>query len=352
MQLLSEQICGLKHPGNSNLGLSDFSEVKRLISEAQKFVISDDLYSALWNVADNKPSSMTKNVGFARAPFETCWYEFKPAKEGTLFTSPESSIPNRVGVLIQASPDGAAGEQHIFWKHGDEFGACPVAMAWDFSDNPLPRDIRAQMLELPAIGQRAVTAEEVKHCTTGQCNHPNHRDVAKFLWNQGARPMSEHQAYADLCNRFVSFHSLLYMPMWRLLSKTVLKGEMTHQHYLKIVDSWVSDYDGEILFFLAFLCFLNTKNSLEIKTVDRTEDNVRRGAKGKLPLHSHKILKLKLSEQQKTRARSNGITSESEMRLHLVRGHFKNRKTGRYWWSAFSRGDAAVGIVTKDYVVS
>jgi len=49
------------------------------------------------------------------------------------------------------------------------------------------------------------------------------------------------------------------------------------------------------------------------------------------------------------RDQGNGGPGHTKQRLHLVRGHFKRRKTGTFWWSAFARGDANVGVVDKTY---
>jgi hypothetical protein len=56
------------------------------------------------------------------------------------------------------------------------------------------------------------------------------------------------------------------------------------------------------------------------------------------------------------------LSAESAaMSLHFVRGHFKNytdeaplfgRLTGSYWWESHARGDANIGIVTKDYSIN
>jgi len=38
--------------------------------------------------------------------------------------------------------------------------------------------------------------------------------------------------------------------------------------------------------------------------------------------------------------------TRTEMRAHMVRGHFKVRRTGVYWWRAFVRGRH--GTVDRD----
>lgn len=45
-------------------------------------------------------------------------------------------------------------------------------------------------------------------------------------------------------------------------------------------------------------------------------------------------------------ADASGISREAA-RQHLVRGHFKIRRTGVYWWSPFLRGDGTRGTVKR-----
>lgn len=73
----------------------------------------------------------------------------------------------------------------------------------------------------------------------------------------------------------------------------------------------------------------------------------RRFRRNKKPLYEHKILDIDLSRFQ-TR---NGYKSMgwNDLRAHLVRGHFKRRKSGIFWWSPFVRGNSKLGIITKDY---
>jgi hypothetical protein len=42
----------------------------------------------------------------------------------------------------------------------------------------------------------------------------------------------------------------------------------------------------------------------------------------------------------------------AQLRAHFVRGHFKVRRTGVFFWSAYQRGNPALGFVHKDYALS
>jgi len=63
----------------------------------------------------------------------------------------------------------------------------------------------------------------------------------------------------------------------------------------------------------------------------------------------HYRVAIKLSRVQQRRL---GTTdTQNTTRLHTVRGHFKIRKTGIFWWPHFMRGDPQKGAITKDYTV-
>lgn len=44
-------------------------------------------------------------------------------------------------------------------------------------------------------------------------------------------------------------------------------------------------------------------------------------------------------------ARAGSASDRNSPRLHAVRGHFKVRKHGVYWWSDFMRGDPRRGSI-------
>src|SRR5262245_13639140 len=57
----------------------------------------------------------------------------------------------------------------------------------------------------------------------------------------------------------------------------------------------------------------------------------------------------RISKGRQRAAEAAGMT-RAEMRAHLVRGHFKLRRTGVYWWSSFVRG-RGTGLIRQHYGV-
>ena len=113
-----------------------------------------------------------------------------------------------------------------------------------------------------------------------------------------------------------------------------------------------SDWAGEPAFILAVIALLNARNAIEIDTVDNTAFNKKRAKRGRLPLFSHKVLKIAHRQIKRVYGDAGHQGDYQPMRGHFVRGHFKTRKTGIFFWHPFSRGDFTRGKVVKDYEVT
>jgi hypothetical protein len=113
-----------------------------------------------------------------------------------------------------------------------------------------------------------------------------------------------------------------------------------------------ADWAGEVAYILATIGLMNTRNASDTVLVDKTEHNKKRAKQKQLPLFSHHRLRIhpKLSARvAAANKQTNG--SHSAMRMHLVRGHWKVRRTGIFFWHPFARGSAEHGTVEKEYVL-
>lgn len=122
--------------------------------------------------------------------------------------------------------------------------------------------------------------------------------------------------------------------------------------YLRRVMLNDSNWQGEIGFLMAVLSLLNSKNVSETEYIDRAKMNAKRHLSGKLPKYSHHLLKLRLSLKSRLEREGGGVAGSSKVRHHFVRGHFKIRKSGLFWWSPHARGGLRHGFASKDYRVT
>lgn len=85
------------------------------------------------------------------------------------------------------------------------------------------------------------------------------------------------------------------------------------------------------------MVMLNAKAAAITRKDDFTKLNRQRTAAKKPPLKEFIVTRLNLSRGTANRGAALGLSREAA-RKHLVRGQFKVRKTGIYWWSPFPRG--------------
>ena len=109
------------------------------------------------------------------------------------------------------------------------------------------------------------------------------------------------------------------------------------------------DWIGEPSFLLAVLALLNSRNAAEIEFTEPAS-NKRRRLTGKPPLHTYRLVCI--PSRYKQRYIPTADEDPRQIRAHFVRGHFKVRKTGVYFWSAFQRGNPALGFAHKDYLLA
>jgi len=110
-------------------------------------------------------------------------------------------------------------------------------------------------------------------------------------------------------------------------------------------DRALADIKGEGGFCDGLIAAINSRNLVSTSDpADMTRINKARRKMGRPPLLSFRTVRLSLSRTVERR-RSEG--QGNPMPLHMVRGHFKVRKSGIYWWAPFWRGDAAAGVVSR-----
>src|SRR3546814_607944 len=108
------------------------------------------------------------------------------------------------------------------------------------------------------------------------------------------------------------------------------------------------------LFFLQVLpalILLNCRNAVEREHVPAPDKlNKKRTARGRPPLVEHIVVKVSLNAKVRRRAEASGTGPGNWIRGTLVRGHFKVRKTGIFWWSPHAR--SGYGTVTRTHIVT
>lgn len=116
-----------------------------------------------------------------------------------------------------------------------------------------------------------------------------------------------------------------------------------------------NDTADELALVIKTLVAMNAKN-VKIVTIPPSEAlNKKRIKHKKVPFFEYLTLDIFLSSEQIRKVRLNpsnlldSIKHFTLKRLHSVRGHFKVRKTGIFFWNSFIRGSKTKGEIVKDY---
>jgi hypothetical protein len=133
----------------------------------------------------------------------------------------------------------------------------------------------------------------------------------------------------------------------------------TEKDYL--IRALLSDIADEVGMAIRACLLLNTRNLKVIQAVQApVQLNKKRAKKNRAPFFEYYTLDIFVSDDasrfSRKRVDSNYIREKfanmnTQHRWGSVRGHFKHRSTGIFWWNDYTRGSKAVGIVDKDYRV-
>jgi hypothetical protein len=331
------------------------------IKQAQRFEISDEVALACFDLLKSKPSALVAALPLCRIPYETMWVEYRGGLGEPCRNDRNAPVPKRQGALIE-SMQGQVGFITLAWVHSNEFGESvnisPIAIYFDWREDgnvtEITRDAHRIFLErMPkAVGELVgifTRSMEVKWFT--QASTP--ADISRFFtghsdWSKFAGNQKEIEAMLELdrhCAPGLSYHGAGMVA--QLMAQ--VRDEDAFRH---ILNSWHADVQGEAVWLECLLAMLNSRNPVvEHRAADLTKLNRARVRRGRTEFLPYNVTRLTMSRSQQRIADARGVSRDAARR-HLVRGHFKVRKTGVYWWAPFLRGDATRGQVErKEYEV-
>jgi len=346
------------------------------IKEAQRFEIADDVALAVHGLVDSKPSALAAALPLCRLPYPVMWIEWRGGLGPHHRDNPLAPVPTRQGVLIE-SMDGQAGFMTFGWIHppSDKYAdldvehqvnISPISIYFDWRQEANVRDIvhRAHRTIMASSRCKDDTVFAAVDVYREQFEkryvdipHLDNRTAKMFFtgfrpqWTKHADSQREIDAMAEIERHVcpgISPHSTGLIATIIATGADINRPDLVKQ----FVASWEGDVQGEGTFVECFLAMLNSKNPVvEHSHPDLSKLNKQRVRKGKAPLLDYARTRLTMSRSQARIAQAHGVDREAA-RQHLVRGHFKIRKSGVYWWSPFLRGDARKGAVPRqEYAV-
>jgi len=293
------------------------------LARAQCFQMSNQVADVCANVCRSKPSSILSALDLTRAPYPYTWIEWGATRPYAIEN--DKPIPNRLGALLYTDDAGAKGQFMLAWIHKDPepgLSLCPLGLIFDW-DSTSTEPVIVQFAE--SLGMRHLI--DMRERTRKLSQEP-----ITGRWEKHNRTPEEVDAIMqlelraeliplDFCSEF-------------LVKANILPGTPMYESYC-------NDLAGELPFIEAFLLLLNSRNSIvEQKRDDFSRLNRARAKNRKPPLKEFITTNVRLNRVQSNKL--NTTADRETARAHLVRGHFKVRKSGVYWWNAFPRGQGAV----------
>ena len=345
--MLIDDLC--EEPGLAGL-MGEDGRNKFLLdaSKAAKFCFDDDVASMANSVCARSPQSMLNAMQMAILSYQNVWIELPNLSEYLNDPQGPANAPiSRKGFLFSCNDSLRAGIIHLGWKFRK--GACwqkanlsPIAMIFDWSK---PNSLEEFSNHFFEIGQQQMKAAGLKPAVLRQTEEDK-KLIARFdRWGDKRK-----QAAKELANTFVPTGSPYYVNLFSAMERDRFGNQVTQSLFDEIIGGFKQDWEGEALLAIACALLINCQNSLTFTTADKKKINKSRQAKGFAPYFSHTVVSMSLFHEQ-TRELS-GMAGGAVRRAHLVRGHFKCRKNGIFWWMPHVRGDASLGFVEKDYKVT
>jgi hypothetical protein len=311
----------------------DITGMLPIITRAPKFVLGPE-FASVADALSNDYTGLVKAFEHCRLPFPQVWVEFAQTERPNFMNAsvqiPEAQVrPKRVGFLLTATrTDLSAWKAHLFWS--TDLGTSCAGLAMNF-------DMTRTLTDNEALP----TEQEISVARSN------------FRWVKNIQPHPGWHSASESVRLAMMRHTDPIMPDYGIPYPPGGIADDEVDRYCRMVAELArSDWAGEPGFLLAVIGLLNARNVVEMQSVDYDKLNKARIKRGKLPLFEHKILKIAERQQRRVYGPDGARGDFTPMRGHIVRGHFKTRKTGIFFWHPFGRGDFTRGRITKDYVTT
>ena len=370
MKTLADKICEAaadrKAPAFSRALTAEAADA---IKSAERFRISEEIRDATHDLLVGRPSSLLEACAFARPPFERVWIEWDTPDQ----PPPIASIRVKtvqIGAMVETIPN-SNGKAFSFW----------TAWGYDINDN-LPERMRAAFKAFgeppPDEAEMAYLEEQMgqglgfsslmlgvdfDHMDRSDPSHfgkgwfdPNADNSIEGLTKirndetngvrYALRSEKERQALIRINNRV----------RWGFRQGKLQASMLAASHSfgpdgMRAAMDDVRDECGPVI---SAMILMNSRNCIDLRKVEPPPGLVKARLKrgNKPPPLSYSTVHIRLGQADERAAVRYGASDE-EIRRHKVRGHFKARKSGVYWWRPFMRGSLDAGTVERaGYVVS
>ena len=321
--MLADDIAAAVGSVTDGLYKGGFGALSRLIGRAQRFDLSPEVMRSALTISDSAIGPQLRALALCKLPFDACWFEWPGTFSGRAPKARElaAPVPKRMGALVMTDASLQRGSISYAWNHpsdGEDGGVnlCPLTITFDW---------RAD-------------AEPVPDMTNAASWHINASDAD---WDdlRATFPRVRASSRADLIADNQRF-GVVFNPMLKDFIEIAVKS----LNFSKLVQAAMLDIEGEPPLLRAAVMLMNSRNLATTQPRPIAPRlNKARTARGRAPLLDYTHVAIRLTRALAARA---GTASDSHQphRLHLVRGHFKIRRSGVYWWSPFARGQGVTPL--------
>jgi hypothetical protein len=308
------------------------------LRQSECFELTPPVVSACGQVCASKPSSILAATAMLRLPYEHTWLEWY-GDRGDYIKENQKIVPDRMGCLLTAV-DNEFNRGYAYWAwfhHTESLTIAPFGIAFDWDTGRPP--VLQQLLEhhnLPAYLMHAFE-KRVGDKLAAQAVLVNSK---KWYDKTINKDQKEIDAFIQLEKRATivpNHYATKFIAEYNLLDPN--NPGMAN---------FTDDVCGELPFIESFIIMLNSKHILDKTADDFSKLNKVRVKTKKAPLREFTTTRLRLTRTTENRMRAAGM-DRSAARMHLVRGHFKLRKSGCYWWSPFARGHGGTPPKRREY---
>jgi hypothetical protein len=178
--------------------------------------------------------------------------------------------------------------------------------------------------------------------------------VGSLLWKEEEKEFIE-GIFFDGLRGMYEFNNFVFFPTTLELDndgdiKIMVKEKDNH-----IIEAhWTNEGNGKfyevcVPHIIDFLVRINSEKIAEITACENLDRiNKKRTKNGKLPNFEYHIVDLNKNIKKDLEFMKK-MESDSHLRLHWRRGHFKCRKTGVFWWNPHLAGREELGKIEKHY---
>jgi hypothetical protein len=350
-----------------------FTSTAAAIREAERFELTDDVSRAAYNLTRLKPSSLLKTMPLCRAPYRKMWFEWRGGLTSSLIRPEHKRDPRthpdpiKQGVLIETDETGQRGSMTFAWMHdhrlrkssGVSINPLGTLFNWHEDGNvhdDLRRVIQGRYPTKPPLDMIAGASLDVL-CAGSYQRTLSDEDAKAWmagssfkLWATWANNESERRALQTLHQHAMPFFPSHCLGFLNWCATLAHQNNKMDAFLTDILTNWKHDIEGEPPFAETIIGLMNSRNAVEHRPVDLTALNKQRTKRGRPTFLPYRTTHLRLTQAQ-TRALRDGVMSRQEAGQHTVRGHFKVRKHGIYWWTPFYRGDPTRPLHRQEYEV-